>query len=712
MTNDNTLITSIDLSKGQRLTVDGNVCRVDRVVDDQVTIENEVSRRMTVMSQTDLIQRWMDGTVTFILDDDKIEKLGAANDNLGRSFDSFPEELQERARRARRYALEAIEAMPDRLSDRRLEEVIAKVAEKESDGSPPSPRSVRRWVSAWRISGGDIRALVPCHSAKGNHDPQIPSVIVRMIEEAIDTAYMRRERITIATVASEVLKSLDEYNRDRLPNERLELPSNETLYRAIRRRDPYAVMVARHGKKAADDYFKPVFSVPRAEYPLHVVQVDHTRVNVFAHVRGRAVLKRAWLTSALDQCTRMIVGLHIGFDAPGYLTVMLLIRNMVLPKSYVRQRFKGIDADWPCFGLPKILLVDNGKEFHSQAFRDACFQLGIEVRYCEAGHPQQKASIERVFRTFNDQLIHQLPGTSFENPVKRGDYDSRGRATVDFDVLVEALHHYIIDLYHRSYHRGLRDTPLEAWLKATKTNPVSLPPSVQSLTILTAKVVSRPIHHYGIEINRLRYNSYELARLRPRKGDKKRFTVRYDPTDLSKIWVLDDEVGNFIPVPSTELDYTEGLSEYQHLVVVRHARKANGGSKVSRETLLRTRSKILAKITAAEAKGKANTVNAVRFAGTKTNSPHVDIRETQRATPPSPEGFDDLFGDGIGVEDVLDVDDDDADLVDDDLDVDDGDDVAPSDNDLTERPSPIAQLDNSVEDDDVDLDAWGSRFDM
>lgn len=712
MTNDNTPITSIDLSKGQRLTVDGNLCRIERIVDEQVTVENEISGRLNSMSQKELIAKWMDGTVMFILDGDSIAKLGAANDNLARSFDSFPADLQERARRARSYVLAAIEEMPDRLSDRRLETVIAAVAEKESDGSPPGPRTVRRWVSAWRLSGGNIRALVPCQSAKGNHSPQIPSVVVAMIEEAIDTAYMRRERTTIATVAAAVLNSLDEYNRDRLPHERLDLPSYSTLYRAIRRRDPYAVMVARHGKKAADDYFKPVFSTPRAEYPLHVVQIDHTRVNVFTYVRGRAVLKRAWLTTALDQHTRMIAGMHIGFDAPGYLTVMLLLRNMVLPKSYVRQRFKNIEADWPCFGLPKILLLDNGKEFHSQAFRDACFQLGIEIRYCEAGHPQQKASIERVFRTFNDQLLHQLPGTTFENSVKRGDYDSQGRAILSFDQLVEAVHHYVIDLYHRSYHRGLRDTPLEAWLTATKVHPVTLPPSVQNLTILTAKVLTKPAHHYGIEINHLRYNSYELGNLRPRKNDKKRFTVRYDPTDLSKIWVLDDEIGNFIVVPSTELDYTEGLSEYQHLVVVRHARKANGGSKVSRETLLRTRYKILAKIKAAEAKGKANTVNAVRFAGVKTNSPHVDIRETQNATPPSSAGFDDLFDEGIDVDDIPDIDDDGTALVDDDVDIDDADDFATTDDELTERPGPRDPLDDGVEDDDIDLDTWGERFEQ
>ena len=690
MTNENIPpITSVDISKGQRLIVEGNLCRVERVVDDQISIEDEVSRRLTVISQKDLVEGWVGGAVSFVLDDDRIAKLGAANDNLGKSFDSFPEDLQERARRARAYVVAALEEMPGRLSDRLLRFEIATVAESIEDISPPSPRTVRRWIAAWRQSGGDIRALVPCETAKGNRNPQISPVIATMIEEEIDNAYLRRERVIVETLATYVLRALDEYNRHCLPHERLELPSNETLYRAIRRRDPYAVAVARHGRKAADAFFKPVFSMPRPERPLDVVQIDHTRINVLTYVRGRAVLRRAWLSTAVDQCTRMVVGLHIGFDAPGYLPVVMLLRNMILPKSYVRDRYPDIEADWPCFGLPKIILVDNGKEFHSKAFRDACFQLGIEIRYCEAGHPQQKPNVERIFRTFNDQLFHQLPGTTFENSVKKGDYDSQARATIDFDLMVKMYHHYLIDVYHRSFHRGLRDTPLNAWLKGTKAHPVSLPPSVHDLTILTAKVLSKPVHHYGVEIKGLKYNSYELAQLRPAKSNKKRFTVRYDPSNLSKIWVLDDEQGTFLEVPSTDLDYTEGLSEYQHEVILRHAKEANSGGKVSREALLRSKMKIFAMIKQAETKGKANTTNAVRFAGTGTNSPHVEILETVHATPPSPSGFDDLYDD-----DVADIDTE-FDLLDPD--------------DPTETFNDV--LDDE-EDDDVDLDAWGRRYDQ
>lgn len=682
MSNDNTkpIITSIAIDKGQRLTFEGNLCRVERIVDDQITLENEVSHRITVLSEKDLIAKWMANEVAFILEGDRIDKLGAANDNLSRQFDDFPEEAQERARRARSYVVDVLDKMPIRQSDRHLKALIAEVAKTIDDKQPPSPRTVRRWIKAWQLSNGDIRSLIPCDAAKGNRQPQIPSLLATMIEDRIDDAYCRRERVTVDTLAAYVLGDLDEYNAAVLPRERLPLPSNETLSRAIRRRDPYQIAVARLGKDAADAHYKPVFETPPAEYPLHIVQIDHVRVNVLVCVGDHAVVRRAWLSAALDLYSRMIVGLHFGFDAPSSVVVMQLIRNMVSAKTHVLEKYPDIKADWPCFGLPKIVVVDNGKEFHSAHFRDACFQLGIEIRFCEAGRPQQKASVERIFRTFNDQYLHQVPGTTFENPTKRGDYDSKGRAVIDLDLLVKHFHRYVIDIYHRKYHRGLREAPLEAWTKGIRAHPVKLPPSVEDLIILTSKVDSAEIHTYGIELSDLRYNSLKLAQMRPSRGEEKKFVFRYDPMDLSRIWVLDEAKGTYVEVPSTDLDYTTGLSEAQHELIKTQAKKANGSTKVNRETWLRTMKAIFDEVRAADPAGNAAAKKAKRAALGGPDSPHVEMREAKRAIPQSSSGFGDMYGD---------------------------DDLG-----LDERPDPLDALDDEAANDDVDLDDWAKRYEQ
>ena len=39
------------------------------------------------------------------------------------------------------------------------------------------------------------------------------------------------------------------------------------------------------------------------------------------------------------------------------------------------------------FGIPRILVFDNGKQFNNNAFRDFCSELGIKNHYSSLAHP-------------------------------------------------------------------------------------------------------------------------------------------------------------------------------------------------------------------------------------------------------------------------------------------------------------------------------------
>lgn len=639
------LVTGIDTRPGDRMIIDGNLACVEHVVDGQVTLEDLKTRRTTVLEPDELLRKWASGRLHLILPEENAEQLGAANDNLHRSFDSFPEHLQDRAVRAHRYATTALDEMPSRLSNRALEVLIRRVANDIGDTKPPSARSIRRWIMYWNLSGGDMRVLIPCDHAKGNR-PHISPALAEMVNEAISEVGLRREKTTVASIKACVNEWLAEWNKRVLPGERLEMPSSKVFYRAIRHWDPYEIAVAKMGKEAADRHFRPAFMLPRPEHPLHIVQIDHTKINLMTCVRGRVVVRRAWLTAALDQFSRMIVGLVIGYDPPGTKPVLAVLRNMILPKDQILKRYPDIKHDWPCHGRPMILLVDNGKEFHGRALVLACQRLGIELRYCEAGRPDQKAHVERFFRTINDQLIHQVPGTTFENPAKKGDYDSEAKAVVDFDLLGELIHLYVVDIYHAQYHRGLQATPRAVWEEGVAKQPPALPRSVDDVLTATLVDVENPkaLHHYGVELfGGLRYNSYELSLLRPAVGQKQSVRVRYDPDDLSRVWVLNESTGKIFAVSSTDLEYTSGLTQYQHDVIRWHARELYGVDKPTKVHLLEQRALIFAKIREAQKTGHANTPNTVRFAGTQSNSSHEEMFEAAKQIPASSDGFSDLY---------------------------------------------------------------------
>ena len=51
------------------------------------------------------------------------------------------------------------------------------------------------------------------------------------------------------------------------------------------------------------------------------------------------------------------------------------------------------------YGIPRVLVSDNGKQFDNSAFRDYCSELGIKNHYSSPAHPQANGQVEVMNRT-------------------------------------------------------------------------------------------------------------------------------------------------------------------------------------------------------------------------------------------------------------------------------------------------------------------------
>ena len=60
------------------------------------------------------------------------------------------------------------------------------------------------------------------------------------------------------------------------------------------------------------------------------------------------------------------------------------------------------------FGVPKVLLLDNGLQFDSKAFRQYCSKLGITNRYSTPSYPQSNSQIEATNKSIVNDLKKRL----------------------------------------------------------------------------------------------------------------------------------------------------------------------------------------------------------------------------------------------------------------------------------------------------------------
>lgn len=460
----------------------------------------------------------------------------------------------------------------------------------QDQGKPPNWKTVYyHWVMPYLECGEDTRALVPDFNKRGNSrrrfgkapchklseiEQHLALEVSNVIDEVIKEEYLSTQQLSVQAVYDKLEARITEINQLRDSGNQLPVPHKNSVYQIVSKLDPYEKDRARYGKRYAEQKHHCNNQAPQPTRPLERTEIDHTKLDLFVvDDDTRMPLGRPTLTTLLDKFSRAVLGIHVGFDPPSYLSVMRCLNQGIKPKTYLKSEFPEVKNDWEAYGLPEVIVVDNGKEFRSKDFEDACLQLGIVVMYSPPYVPRYKGAIERFFGTENKRLLHQQRGTTFSNIFERHGYDPEKNAVISFDAFMTMLHVWIVDIYHQSYHRGLKDIPAHVWREEIKQYPPALPRRMEDLWILLGHIEHRVIGPSGIELFTLFYNCEELARLRRRTKVKDKVVVKYDPSDLSTIYVYDHHRDRYIAVPAMDQEYSKELSLWQHRVIQSNARR-------------------------------------------------------------------------------------------------------------------------------------------
>ena len=404
----------------------------------------------------------------------------------------------------------------------------------------------------------------------------------RIIEQTIEKLYYRREKVKIDDLLHEIAHVIADENKILSANDQISVPSRSSIVKRVEALNMERVFRARRGKRAADREFSQSNRMDYPKIPLEEIQIDATKVDLIVVDENDSLpLGRPTLMFAMDLSTRYPLGYYLGFEPEGYLPVIETLYQSILPKSDLTERY-GTANEWLAYGIPHTLHVDNSKAFRGRALEDACLELGIVLKHGRPRAPHLRGAIERVFGTLNI-LFHSIPGTTFSNIMSRDDYPSGKLACVSLQALEEMLVKYLIDIYAQSHHRGLGDIPARRWEEALSNGYMPrVPQNAKDLLILLGRIEHRTIFHYGIDLNRIRYNSTELAPIRTMiKKHPERFgrkvKLKYHPGNLSRIHVYDPFDDRYIEVPALDQEYTQDLSLWKHNVIQRYARLMEDG---------------------------------------------------------------------------------------------------------------------------------------
>lgn len=423
----------------------------------------------------------------------------------------------------------------------------------------PSISTVRRWFHAWRASGGWAVGLLPAHRNKGRHKV-IAGEVEDIVDDVLHQLILVRERTPVGQAFIEIKARIDEINQYRPTHRRINLPSQSTIYRYLRDLDPIYVSTARNGKHATKREFRMAIGMVHAKNVNDRWEIDHTPIDVLlVDEETGEVIGRPWLTVVIDRFSRMIVSFVLHLLPPTMETVLLAIERAITPKQAFLERFPEVKSDWPAHGFPMRLVPDNGAEFHARGLMKSFAEMGVEVLFPPSRSPKHKATVERFFRTLCTGLIHGLPGTTFSNTRQRGDYPAEELACFTFRQFEKVLTQWIVDVYHNTAHRGLYNkTPLDRWKESQITRTIHLPRDLDDLEAMLSARAERTLHHYGVEISGIKYNSIELQRIANRAGQTDRIEVRYRD-ELGHVWIKDSNDEIFICVPSVDCRYA-GMS--------------------------------------------------------------------------------------------------------------------------------------------------------
>lgn len=406
-------------------------------------------------------------------------------------------------------------------------------------GSSPesiAPRTLSRYKKAASLAMGGaerLLMLVGRHEERGNRTPRLSEENLQLISDSIKQRYNTPTRTTIH-------KAWEAYKQmcaDQSIITGVEvIPASYPTYCKYARADESIYL--RQGKRAAYQS-TPIYTQLghgfslHGSYPHDVVYIDHTVADIrLVSPYNRLDLGKPTMTLAVDGCTGQTRAMYLSYAPASAATVLMLLRD------YVRRNQR----------LPRVLAVDNGKEFHSEELRLFCTLYGIQIRYRPPGMPRSGHLIEKMMFVVEQGVLRDLAGNTIAMKksarLMTKSVDPANHAEWTLPSLYEVIEDFLFNQHPNQISPTFGVSPNakeQQMINETGERAFVAVKYDDNIILLTCPHAERrhrsvdPIR--GVRVGNLYYNCEEFARLK--RGS--RVEVRVEPWHASVVYAC---IGN------------------------------------------------------------------------------------------------------------------------------------------------------------------------
>jgi transposase InsO family protein len=530
----------------------------------------------------------------------------------GQLLTDVPAEVAGRAREWERHVVEVETGLPPGAAagtrprpefDPQLRTVrqrdAAKAAELTAAGGPVSATTVKRMRMRYRAEG--LRGLVDGRvrrrsTAFGRADQ-------RVIEAVRDALTAETSRST--GTAERLRRRVEAILTERYSEGTVAMPARATFYRLVGNLSAgmHTFGPATTRRSAANRPEGP-FTITWAARPGQQVQIDSTPLDVMA-VFDDGHARRVELTAAVDVATRTICAVILTPMGTKAVDASLLLARMLVPvpmrpgwaetlrmsRSLLPHRqLADIDermqhaAAKPVV-VPETIVADRGAIYESETFRRSCELLGISLQPARPGTPTDKGIIERTLQSVNTLFCQHVAGYTGRAATHRG-RDVEAEARWSLAQLQELLEEWVVAGWQTRPHTELVGPDTGRTLSPNEMYAVLVSAAGYVPVMLSGEnyiellpATWRTINDYGVRIDRRTYDSKALGPLRRQHSgvhaQRGKWEVRFDPYDLSQVWVRNHHDGGWIRAVWTHLPMISApFADFTW----RHARQRTAGT--------------------------------------------------------------------------------------------------------------------------------------